>query len=103
MTLLFAPELYKNAGQPTNNAQEAQSRNPAVPEFQTRRETAGESTVTFPDRSECGHYQEEQYDPPSPCFLYGPWHRAKECYFVNRTCNDCKLVGHEKGYCKNFA
>ncbi|VDM30176.1 unnamed protein product, partial [Toxocara canis] len=30
-------------------------------------------------------------------------HWAKQCNFTNKTCNDCKFVGHKKGCCKNFA
>ncbi|VDM43190.1 unnamed protein product [Toxocara canis] len=30
-------------------------------------------------------------------------HWAKDCYFINKTCHNCKLVGHKKGYCNNFA
>ncbi|EYC16479.1 hypothetical protein Y032_0033g2679 [Ancylostoma ceylanicum] len=29
-------------------------------------------------------------------------HWAKDCDFANKTCHDCKRVGHKKGYCKNF-
>ncbi|VDM49885.1 unnamed protein product [Toxocara canis] len=25
------------------------------------------------------------------------------CNFINMTCNNCKLVGHKNGHCKNFA
>ncbi|VDM26717.1 unnamed protein product [Toxocara canis] len=42
-------------------------------------------------------------DPPSSCFLCGGSHWAKDCYFINKTCHKCKLVGHKKVYCKNFA
>lgn len=42
-------------------------------------------------------------DPPSPCFRCGGMHWAKDCDFINKMCHDCKLVGHKKGFCKNFA
>ncbi|EYC28570.1 hypothetical protein Y032_0007g3293 [Ancylostoma ceylanicum] len=41
-------------------------------------------------------------DPLSPCFRCGGLHWAKDCDFANKTCHDCKRVGHKKGYCKNF-
>ncbi|EPB66801.1 hypothetical protein ANCCEY_14108 [Ancylostoma ceylanicum] len=41
-------------------------------------------------------------DPPSPCFRFGGLHWAKDCDFANKTCHNCKRVGHKKGYCKNF-
>ncbi|EPB67444.1 hypothetical protein ANCCEY_13469 [Ancylostoma ceylanicum] len=41
-------------------------------------------------------------DPPSPCFRCGGPHWAKDCDFANKTCHDCKRVGHKEGYCKNF-
>ncbi|VDM31412.1 unnamed protein product, partial [Toxocara canis] len=41
-------------------------------------------------------------NPPSPCFRCGGSHWARNCYFINKTCHNCKLIGHKKGYCKNF-
>uniref|UniRef100_F1KU04 Peptidase A2 domain-containing protein n=1 Tax=Ascaris suum TaxID=6253 RepID=F1KU04_ASCSU len=41
-------------------------------------------------------------NPPSPCFRCGRLHWAKDCDFINKTCHDCKLIGHKKGFCKNF-
>ncbi|VDM40590.1 unnamed protein product [Toxocara canis] len=41
--------------------------------------------------------------PSSPCFRCGGSHWARDCYFIGKTCYNCKLVGNKKGYCKNFA
>ncbi|WKY15714.1 hypothetical protein Q1695_000865 [Nippostrongylus brasiliensis] len=41
-------------------------------------------------------------DPPSPCFRCGGHHWAKDCQFINKPCHECKLVGHKRGFCKNF-
>lgn len=43
-----------------------------------------------------------QRDPPSPCYRCGGSQWAKDCEFVNKKCNACSLVGHKKGFCKNF-
>ncbi|VDM29679.1 unnamed protein product [Toxocara canis] len=40
-------------------------------------------------------------NPPSPCLRCGS-HWARDCYFIDKTCHNCKLVGHKNGYCKNF-
>ncbi|EYC16485.1 hypothetical protein Y032_0033g2683 [Ancylostoma ceylanicum] len=47
--------------------------------------------------------------PRKPAFITTVWyvsqrrpHWAKDCDFANKTCYDCKHVGHKKGYCKNF-
>ncbi|VDM25587.1 unnamed protein product [Toxocara canis] len=41
--------------------------------------------------------------PPSPCFRCRGSHWARECYFTDKRCNSCKLVGHKKGNRKNFS
>ncbi|VDM43615.1 unnamed protein product [Toxocara canis] len=41
-------------------------------------------------------------NPPSPCFRCGGSHWARNCYFIDKTCHNCKRIGHKKGYCKNF-
>ncbi|VDM45657.1 unnamed protein product [Toxocara canis] len=40
---------------------------------------------------------------PSSGFRCEEWYWGKECKFINKMCNDGKLIGHKKGYCKNFA
>ncbi|VDM44297.1 unnamed protein product, partial [Toxocara canis] len=41
-------------------------------------------------------------NPPSPCFRCGGSQWARNCYFIDKTCHNCKRIGHKKGYCKNF-
>ncbi|VDM39121.1 unnamed protein product [Toxocara canis] len=41
-------------------------------------------------------------NPLSPCFRCGGSHWARDCYFIDKTCHNCKLIGHKKGHCKNF-
>ncbi|VDM37857.1 unnamed protein product [Toxocara canis] len=42
-------------------------------------------------------------NPPSPCFRYGGSHWARNCYFIDKTCHNCKRLGHKNSYCKNFS
>ncbi|VDM46090.1 unnamed protein product [Toxocara canis] len=41
------------------------------------------------------------WNTPSPCFRCGGSHWAKECNFINKMCQNCRLVAH-KDYCKIF-
>ncbi|VDM28654.1 unnamed protein product [Toxocara canis] len=60
-------------------------------------------SVLQPEVNAVDSKKDHTRDQLSPCLRCGGSHWAKDCYFINKTCHNCKLVGHKKGYCKSFA